>query len=220
METLKRYDEDLNDMTKSIISYLRNKERNTSILLYFVIVLCVMLCIGVAVIGNENMMLRKEIRECDVLIDKKNMEPVSLEWLVGYTMLHPQDSISDFDVWTIANTLGAPYPETIARQAALESRGSSWKTRSNIAKQANNLFGMKRVYQRDHLQVGTYNDTWGMYLCWEHSVIDRILWERSVFGDTIPSADDYCEYLQRVYSGGDERYVEKLRHVKLNWIDE
>lgn len=78
-----------------------------------------------------------------------------------------------------------------AEIALAQAKFESGHFKSNIAKNGNNLFGMKLAKRRATTAIGTYGGH-AKYLHWFDSVLDYKLWQlqRRVVGD-------YYEYLQK-----------------------
>lgn len=144
---------------------------------------------------------------------EKDAAEVPMEYLIGYTLLHPSDTITEDKIYTIAAMCGAYYPEVVVQQAILESGNpvNGKRFSSNIANNAHNLMGMRKVTKRKTLQSGEYNG-YGSYLCWEHSIIDRVLWEQQTFNDTIPTKEQYMEKIKNIYAE-DSLYIHKLNKL-------
>lgn len=104
------------------------------------------------------------------------------------------------------------FAEYIMAQYIIESTSGT----SDVAKNANNLFGMKKISEKGRHRPTTqipgvdYNG-YGMYKNWQLSVIDRILWELWRFKDKKPSETNYVNSLYRYAEA--EHYVEIIKSV-------
>lgn len=124
------------------------------------------------------------------------------------------DTLSIYNMYELLRKCGAYYPEYIIAQYILESgRGTS-----RIAKQNNNLFGMKKAYQRNTCRIKErHNGVYAKYENWQLSVLDRVLWEVHAFKHHggVPSVKEYQDYLARNYAE-DKQYIKKLEAVVSN----
>lgn len=117
----------------------------------------------------------------------------------------PNDSL--INVYQYVKQLKAWYPEVIFAQLLLESNNG----KSFLAKNYNNYFGMKKAKSRPSLQLpNTYNG-YAIKLNWQHSIIDRILWDKYMFNNIKPSKTEYIKALS-IYAE-DKDYVPKLKQV-------
>lgn len=117
----------------------------------------------------------------------------------------PTDSL--IKVYDYIKELKAWYPEVIFAQLLLESNNG----KSFLAKNYNNYFGMKKAKTRPSLQLpDTYNG-YAIKLNWQHSIIDRILWDRYMFKNNKPNKTDYIKSLS-IYAE-DTDYISKLKQV-------
>lgn len=121
----------------------------------------------------------------------------------------PNDSL--INVYEYIKQLKAWYPEVIFAQLLLESNNG----KSFLAKNYNNYFGMKKAKSRPSLQLpDTYNG-YAIKLNWQHSIIDRILWDKYMFNNIKPSKTEYIKALS-IYAE-DKDYVPKLKQVLLKY---
>lgn len=72
---------------------------------------------------------------------------------------------------------------------------------SKVARNANNISGMKKTGRRKTTQLKNeeYNG-YGKYNDWESFVIDHVLWDYAVFGCHKPTRREYIVKLNRIYS--------------------
>ena len=98
------------------------------------------------------------------------------------------------------------FPEIIYAQALLETDSF----RSNIFKENNNLFGMKRATIRVNVASGVQYDH-AVYSNWMDSLFDYALYYATYLSQ-IKTEDDYFSYLSQFYAE-DKRYVDKLKLI-------
>lgn len=193
MKKLKIFTEDM--LSLGEIGEWRYKFRKTALPLLIVLVLTLGSCIW---IGLEYREIRKDTDEIVNCISQVSGEcDGTLEALVGKYHMFPNKKMSDSTVYEIVCECGAWYPEIIMAQYKIESGGG----KSALAKSSNNLFGMRIAMRRPTTQLsGMSNSGYGVYLNWEHSIIDRILWERWVFKGEKPSYESYMARLEAIYA--------------------
>ena len=136
-----------------------------------------------------------EMRFIESVFDKKSGGPVS-------------DSI----MWEYIQSCRSWYPEYIMAQCIIESSCG----KSDLAKNANNLFGMRYIDQskphRPTTQIpGVNYHGYGMYRNWEQAVIDRILWERYRFSYNKPTENKYIDGLSNYAEDPD--YLAKAKSL-------
>lgn len=146
--------------------------------------------------------------ECDN-INKEQM--FNIYYQIGKYKLEGKQVIPTDSLQVVYDLIkeNAWYPNVIFAQLVLES-GSG---KSMLAQQANNLFGMKLVAQRPTTQLYNTNYTinecvYGKYLNWQHSILDRILWDYNFFSNK-PSETEYMNVIKARYAE-DPNYVNKL----------
>lgn len=83
---------------------------------------------------------------------------------------------------------------------------------SNIYLHNNNLFGMKRAYQRPKYQDGEANGH-ACYTDWKQSLIDMALFQASFCKD-IKTEQEYLQFLDIVYAE-DSNYVKAINRIRL-----
>ncbi|WQJ53568.1 MAG: endolysin [Wendovervirus sonii] len=127
--------------------------------------------------------------------------------LAGKTTLPADSSVYQFIIES-----GAWYPDIIMAQWCIES---SYGT-SDIAKNTNNCFGMRIVKTRPTLQIADKEyKGYGVYRNWQHSILDRVLWDLHVF-DTMPNKESYLKVIQNVYAE-DKNYIPKIKNIAKQW---
>lgn len=90
--------------------------------------------------------------------------------------------------------LNIKYPHIVLAQARIESGTYT----SNIFKENNNLFGMKKAYQRATTATGR-NRGHAQYDHWTHSVIDYALWQNKYLSRA-RTETEYYQYLGKHYA--------------------
>ena len=155
------------------------------------------------ILKSENM----DTKHINMLINKSGKYAIAGQQKI------PVDSM--IYIYELACKSDAWYPEVIYAQAVLES--SSGK--SELAKTCNNLFGMKKASTRPNTQINymvnertSLEKIYGVYMNWQHSVIDRILWDEWVFSGKKPTREQYMAKLGGVYAE-DKQYVSKLNKI-------
>ena len=201
-------DNSLNDMSMQIINKKEKEISNLNFILMFLLAITLVLTVLLIGCAFEIDDLKHSVK-----VEEERAEHLenrtSIEELIGNSILNPLDeSPSDGSVRYVCMLAGAWYPDIIVRQAKLESDNYS----SKIAKENNNLFGMKTVENKNHIQNGTKNG-YGTYQNWELSVYDRVLWELDQWNEK-PSLEEYLNTISKRYAT-DINYIEKLTNVKI-----
>lgn len=130
----------------------------------------------------------------------------------------PVDSL--IKIYEFACKSDAWYPEVIFAQAVLESANG----KSELARTCNNLFGMKQASTRPNTQINymvnnksSLGQIYGIYMNWQHSVIDRILWDEWVFSGEKPSREKYIKKIGDIYAE-DKQYINKLNKIIVRYF--
>lgn len=118
----------------------------------------------------------------------KDDQMLSLEYSIGYWFIHQPEEINDSILYKFLIDNEAWYPDILFKQAKLESGNYT----SNIYKNSNNLYGMKKVGKRQTTQTSTYNG-YGVYNNWCLSVLDRMLWDMFYFKNEKPNKEAYLK---------------------------
>lgn len=108
------------------------------------------------------------------------------------------DSVKSF-----INFIGIDHPDIVYKQALVESGNFT----SNIFKQNNNLFGMRKSYSRPNTQTGV-NLGYATYDNWQMSVIDYALWQ--TWSAKKLKREDYLKLLGSSYAE-DSDYIRKVK---------
>lgn len=103
------------------------------------------------------------------------------------------------------------YPDIIMAQFKIESTSGT----SDVAKHANNFFGMKPVGgKRKHYTTQRHGDSYhgyAVYDNWKLSILDKILWEHFRFNGVKPDKETYLK-AHLNYAEGDE-YLKIIKKV-------
>lgn len=156
-----------------------------------VIFLVLFLLLGIFVSYNISNYSKNKSNE-EVIIEKicinKDTINISLEDSVYY--------------WI--ESLNIQHPEVVIKQAKIESGNFT----SKIYQENNNMFGMKKVYNRPTTQVDTKNG-YGVYESWQMCVIDYALYQSWVLGKKV-TKEEYINKLGKSYAE-DPNYKSKIR---------
>lgn len=177
--------------------------------------------IGQRIVGNyneamrENLELKIENDQLKSYIEVTEHE-LNVEILAGqYATLRSPIPSDLNEVYKMCVQSGAWYPEIIMAQFILESGSGT----SQVALNARNLYGMKYIgtkgrptLQIPHTNVGGY----GMYLNWQHSVLDRVLWDDHMFNKSKPTKEQYIAKIKNTYAE-DPDYMSKILRIASNW---
>lgn len=197
-------DENLKDITSSYIQQLEIKHRDLTIAIWFLIFLVVALAsffiaslIGRNRINQENKVLKEQLI--------KDEEQLSLEYSIGYWFINNPKEINDTVLYQFLLDNNAWYPDILLKQAKIESANYT----SNVYKNTNNLYGMRKVGKRQTTQLNNVYNSYGCYNNWCLSVLDRMLWDIFVFKGEKPSEEEYLKAIG-IYAE-DKNYINKLK---------
>lgn len=178
--------------------------------------------IGQRIVGNynetmrENLELKAENEQLKSYIAATEHE-LNVEILAGkYATLRTPVPTDMNEVYKMCIQSGAWYPEIIMAQFIIESGSGT----SQVASNARNFYGMKYIGTkgRPTLQIPHMNFSgYGMYLNWQHSVLDRVLWDDHVFNKTMPTRAQYLDKISRTYAE-DPNYINKLLPIASEWL--
>lgn len=176
--------------------------------------LLVIACIGIILISSlatflwqRNKQLQKDNEFTNEQLDtlyKEYEEAVcilSIEEAIGMAITEPLE-LTEENLYYWLLMLDTKHADVLMAQAQIESHIG----KSNLGKNANNLFGMK-YSKNDKLAIGKTDSGFAIYKNWQHSVIARILWDEK-YNNTVDTTA-YIEKLCRVYAT-DTHYKEKL----------
>jgi uncharacterized FlgJ-related protein len=119
----------------------------------------------------------------------KESEILEKDIVVLYNDIENQ-SFSRRKFYEYLKEVNIKFPEIVFAQALKESG-----LKSNLFKQNNNPFGMKKAHRRPNLQSGEENGH-AYYETWKHAVIDYAMYQ-SFFGiSKIKTEEEYLNYLK------------------------
>ena len=191
------------------------KEWTTTILVGMVL-----LVIGCFIIAAQHGRIRDLRQERDMYVEILSTATTdhNVELLAGKYATSRSSIPKDRDeIYRMCVESGAKHPEVIMAQLIIESASGT----SDVYRNSNNLYGMKRVSSkgRPTLQIPDVDYYgYGKYLNWQHSILDRVLWDKWVFRKTgIP--DDVNEYLNKIDGiyAEDPGYVQKIKSIIQEW---
>lgn len=152
--------------------------------------------------SDKNRVLSEQIRTIDKAMEEMSTEihfENVIKSKIGKYAINPHKDVSQITVDSVASLLKELevwYPDIIMAQIQIESNFG----KSNVYSHSNNVLGMKKTNSRETTQIkGKDYNGYGVYNNWESSVIDRILWDYSVFGYKKPSRKDYLNKLDNIY---------------------
>lgn len=175
------------------------------------LVMLILSLVGNIMLGSRYLEFKKDNGEIISCISTESgMTPsYNLETIIGKYHISPNRKLSDSTVYDILVECGAWYPEVIMAQYVMESGSGT----STLARHSHNLFGMRVAQRRPTTQLsGVSNSGYGSYLNREHSIIDRVLWERWIFKNEKPSYEVYLSKIGSIYAEAPD-YREKLESV-------
>ena len=204
-------DENLNDCSEELISdledtidVLRKDKRNLRINCFILIVFClisvIIATISIKTMDNQDKLLYDLNTQLE-----QDESMLSLEYSIGYWFINQPEQINDSILYVFLKDNNAWYPEILLKQAKLESGNYT----SNVYKNTNNLYGMKKVGSRQTTQLNTTYNGYGCYTNWCESVLDRMLWDVNRFNNVKPTEEEYLEAMG-IYSE-DSNYIFKLK---------
>lgn len=97
------------------------------------------------------------------------------------------------------------FPEIIKSNCQIESGFG----KSDVAKKYNNLFGMDHPNVRKSLSTHK-SGRFATFKNWKCSVLDRVLWDYSVFKNKIPTEKQYKEKINNQYNVEEQDYYKLL----------
>ncbi len=119
--------------------------------------------------------------------------------------------ITKDSVASLLKELQAWYPDIIMAQIQTESGFGT----SDVARNANNLLGMKKTNKRKTTQIKNQSyKGYGMYNNWESCVIDRVMWDYACFGNKKPSREAYIAHLNSCYAESNQYGTNMDRYGK------
>ena len=97
------------------------------------------------------------------------------------------------------------YPDLIKSCCEIESSFGQ----SNVARQYNNLFGMDHPSQRQTLSLYR-SGRFATFKNWKTSILDRVLWDYSIFDEKVPTKDAYIKKMHTRYNVENPNYKKTL----------
>lgn len=197
-------DENLKDCSDIIIYKLKNENYQLRKVNMWVI-------ITTLIVTGLFIYISVTFKHQDVLIKNLNTQleqeeqMLSLEYSIGYWFINTPKEINDSILYQFLLNNNAWYPDILLKQAKIESANYS----SNVYKNTNNLYGMKRVGKRQTTQLNNTYNGYGSYNNWCLSVLDRMLWDIFIFKGKKPSKEEYLNAMN-IYAE-DEFYIQKLK---------
>lgn len=150
------------------------------------------------IVNLQNVILEKDcqIEEIQNICNYENI----VKYKAGEYAMHPHklvNIIDDTSVATLLIELNAWYPEIKMAQIKIESGFGT----STLAKNSNNICGMRRTSSRETTQVKKQDcNGYGVYNNWESCIIDMVLWDKAVFGNKKPTRQEYLNRINIIYS--------------------
>lgn len=121
--------------------------------------------------------------------------------------------IDGFSFVNLLKEMNIQNQKVVVAQAILESNFF----KSDLFLKNNNLFGMRKAYQRPttnyNLENGNHYKNYSYYISWKHCVYDYALWQSSYARNL--NEEEYLDYLGRCYAQ-DKNYVMKLKSIIKN----
>ena len=145
--------------------------------------------------------------EIDSIRAEQNID----KYIAIYSISSETDDITDDEIATLLDKIGAWYPDIVLAQYKIESASGT----SAVARNAHNLFGMKKVSGKRKTYTTQERHTdyhgYGVYKNWQMSLIDRVLFERFYFSHKKPSREEYKKMLNGYAE--DPEYSIKIENV-------
>jgi len=197
-------DENLNDCSELLIDKLNKKLKIWDKVAIISAILCAIFWFGLLFMFIK---YHKEKSKNEFLEEKIQQEEqmLSLEYSIGYWFINTPKEINDSILYQFLLNNNAWYPDILLKQAKIESANYT----SNIYKNTNNLYGMKRVGKRQTTQLNNTYNGYGSYNNWCLSVLDRMLWDVFIFKGKKPSKEEYLNAMN-IYAE-DDFYIQKLK---------
>lgn len=203
LQSIMIVDENLKDCSNRIIANLKSEniklKRNLGICIGITIVSIFLVVYAMFVCNHQDKLLHRLTIQLE-----QDEQILSLEYSIGYWFINKPEEVNDSVLLEFLIENKAWYPEILLRQAKIESGNYS----SNVYKNSNNLYGMRRVRSRQTTQTSTYNG-YGVYNNWCLSALDRLLWDIFYFDNKKPSEEEYLNAMG-IYAE-DSNYKSKLK---------
>ena len=200
-------DENLNDCSNEIITYLKNEntnlKRNLGICIGIAIISVLLFVYAIFVCSHQDKLLHRLNTQLE-----QEEQMLSLEYSIGYWFINQPEQINDSILYVFLKDNNAWYPEILLKQAKLESGNYL----SDVYMNSNNLYGMKKVGKRQTTQLNTTYKGYGCYTNWCESVLDRMLWDVNRFNNVKPTEEEYLEAMS-IYAEC-ENYSQRILNIK------
>ena len=161
-------------------------------------------------LSNEEHEQEIDMLNEELIMNERNN---NLYCLIGeYTLLGRTNVPHDTVVYEFIKQTDVWYPDIVMAQYVIESGHG----KSELAKRANNFFGMRIAKNRMTLQeIGRNDNGYGIYRNWQYSILDRILWDLHIF-DEVPTRTEYLKQLGYIYAE-DKDYINKINKEASRW---
>ena len=148
--------------------------------------------------------------ENEKLQEKVNFLKTELELKNDTTENDFSKEISGVALIELIEQMNLQNQKIIVAQAIIESG----HFKSDLFKSNNNLFGMRKAYQRPTTHVPINIEVkfknYAYYYSWEYSVYDYALWQTAYARNL--TENEYLEVLKKTYAE-DENYVKKIKSI-------
>lgn len=199
-------DENLNDCSEEFIKNYIEGYKKATLHTWIIGLIVISFIIGIAivkiVIDNNDKNYQIETLSQKL---KQEEQMLSLEYSIGYWFINTPEEINDSTLYKFLLDNNAWYPDILLKQAKIESANYT----SNVYKNTNNLYGMRKVGKRQTTQLNNVYNSYGCYNNWCLSVLDRMLWDIFVFKGEKPSEEEYLKAMS-IYAE-DKNYINKLK---------
>lgn len=197
-------DENLKDITSKYIKSLKDNLKRIKILHGILAIASIALSVILIAISVKYSKSEKENRILKEQLIKDEAE-LSLEYSIGYWFINTPEEVNDSILYQFLIDNNAWFPDILLKQAKIESANYT----SDIYKNTNNLYGMRKVGKRQTTQLNNIYNGYGCYNNWCLSVLDRMLWDVFVFNGEKPSREKYLKAMS-IYAE-DKNYLTKLK---------
>ena len=141
------------------------------------------------------------------LLEKE--EKYHIHYLIGkYTIQQNSDIITKDSLYSLLDESEIWYPDVTFAQIVQESSMGKLVPDGN----SNNLIGMKFPTRRETTAYGKTESGYAKYKNWQLCVLDKILWDYTMFGYKKPSRDVYIDKIQCIYAE-DPNYLSRLEGI-------
>lgn len=197
-------DENLKDITSKYVKSLKDNLKRIKVLHGILAIASIALSAILIAISVKYSKSEKENKALKEQLIKDEAE-LSLEYSIGYWFINTPEEINDTVLYQFLLDNNAWYPDILLKQAKIESANYT----SNVYKNTNNLYGIRKVGKRQTTQLNNIYNGYGCYNNWCLSVLDRMLWDVFVFKGEKPSEEEYLKAMS-IYAE-DKNYINKLK---------